>query len=81
METFNTNEPPVDVIKWDVVTLHRAGRLLRREVDFNPIPRQREVADKFLGRVAFEMWARRHHDTPEEAILGIETTVEDNQVA
>lgn len=75
-EIVTSNLDTSDIIEWDTLALHRTARLLKTEVDLNPIPRQREIADRNLGRVAFEMWARRHHDTPEEAILGSKITVE-----
>lgn len=60
------------VIEWPLWDLHRTARDLSEFKQLSPIPRQVEQADRLLGHVAFEMWARRHHDEPEQAILGME---------
>jgi hypothetical protein len=81
METFDSNFDTSNIIEWPLWDLHRTARILSQAKAENPIPRQREVADTMLGRVAFEMWARRHHDEPQEAILGSETGTPSSQVA
>lgn len=69
------------VTEWPLWDLHRTARELATEKKETEIPRQRDQADRLLGHVAFEMWARRHHDAPEEMILGTETGTPSSSVA
>jgi hypothetical protein len=75
METFDSNLDTSDIIAWDGTRLLRAARILQNEVQLNPIPRQANAADKLLSRCAFEMWARRHRDAPEEVAIGTQVAV------
>lgn len=56
-----------DIVEWELVFLHRTAQYLSFEKEANPIPRQATEADRLLGQVAFEMWARSHHDSPPTA--------------
>jgi hypothetical protein len=63
---------PYNFTEWDLGALQATAKLLSFEKANNPIPRQRDTADRELGHIAFELWARSHHDvrTPATTTVG-----------
>lgn len=59
---MESNYDFADERRWTLMQLHLRARELSFTKETIEIPRQRDEADRALGHVAFEMWARRHHD-------------------
>lgn len=55
-------DDPYDYTEWNLGELHAQAKLLSWQKETSIIPRQRDRADRELGHVAFELWARAHHD-------------------